>query len=98
MKRKAYVRVTEHITEGLTTPIEIICGVELRPLVAITVQYNSLRANMMRVLTPSRLRNYADDTIALALEERLGHAYPGRSYFIEVGRGNMDEYVQVFEP
>lgn len=98
MKRKAYLRVTEHITEGLTTPIEVIVGVELQPLVALSVQYSNLRENMRRMLTPSRLRNYADDTIAYTLEEMIGHAYNGRSYFIEVGRGNRDEYVQVFEP
>lgn len=97
-KRKAYVRVVWTITH-LAEPIEIIAGVELDRIQPVRLQYAYLKKLMETVLSPSMLSNYADDTLAYKLEDHIrGHYGPGRSYFIEIGRGKLDEYVQVFEP
>ena len=97
MNRKAYVRVTERITH-LAEPIEIIAGVELSRMKSVTSQYNRLRDALKVALSPSVLRNYDDDSIAASVELAIHKYYPFMpSYFIEVGRGNLDQYVQVFE-
>jgi len=96
-KRKAYVRVVERI-DHLAEPIEIIAGVELDMMRSVTNQYRELRLLIQHALSPSMLRNYNDGTLACALEDHIRVQHPGRSYFIEIGRGKLDQYVQVFEP
>lgn len=97
MNRKAYVRVTERFTH-LAEPLEVIAGVELRPVHSLTSQYTKLRGLMKVALAPSVLRNYSDEAIAASIELVIQANYPeSSSYFIEVGRGNLDQYVQVFE-
>lgn len=96
-KRKAYVRVVWTITH-LAEPIEITAGVELEHYLPVTQQYRNLRSMMETTLSPSRLSNFGDDLLAATLESSIRAWYPGKSYFIEVGRGKLDEYVQVFEP
>ena len=44
------------------------------------------------------LSNYGDDTLAATVERQIKLALPGYSYFIEIGRGNLDEYVQIYQP
>lgn len=96
MKRHAYIRATRKLTH-LAEPIEIIAGVELNTLETVRAQYNRLHGLLARALTPAMLRNYADDTMAAAVELAIQNTYGAEvSYFIEVGRGTQDEYVQVF--
>lgn len=97
MKRQAYVRVVEVISH-LEVPIEIIVGVELHALLSVSAQYEDVRQTLKRGLSPSILHNYSDASIAEVIEGQIKDRHPGRSYFIEVGRGNLDEYVQVFQP
>ena len=97
MKRKAYVRVSHKITH-LSVPIEIVAGVELDTLFPVSKQYAELRNNIVYSVSPTALNNYSDAEIATSIEARIIDQYPGKSYFLEVGRGALDEYVQVFEP
>jgi hypothetical protein len=96
-KRHAYVRVVERI-DHLAVPIEVIVGVELHKLLTVKAQYDDVRTMIRRALSPTMLRNYSDDALTEVIERHIQALYPGRSYFIEIGRGNLDEYVQVYVP
>jgi len=96
-KRQAYVRVVERI-DHLAVPIEIIAGVELDIMRSVSNQYREVREAVRAALSPTVLHNYSDGIMAESVEAQLLRRYPGRSYFIEIGRGNLDEYVQVYQP
>jgi hypothetical protein len=97
MKRKAYVRVTETF-DHLAEPVEVCVGVELSKVLTVKAQYVRLREYIRSAMSPWLLRNWSDEAIAGAIEAVIKDRYPEHiSYFIEVGRGKMDEYVQVFE-
>ena len=99
MTRKAYVRVTYTIDEPLVEPIEVIAGVELQQNLVLQYQYNELHKLLRRALSPSTLRNFSDAELNSRVEQEILRRYPeGTSYFIEVGRGKLDQYVQVFNP
>jgi hypothetical protein len=98
-KRKAYVRVT--LTPAISdhTTIEIVGGVELSPDRTLRGQYDLLRSTMEQALAPGALFSWSDAAINAAVELAILNTYPrGVSYFVEVGRGVMDEYVQVYHP
>lgn len=98
-QRKAYVRVVETLNPGEGyPPIEIIAGVELHPNETVTSQYGVVRRCIRRAISPTLLHNYSDAQINAAVEHEIVHTVPNRSYFIEVGRGAMDEYTQVYVP
>ena len=99
LTRKAYVRVVYTIDEPLVEPIEVIAGVELQPNLILQYQYNELHKVLRRALSPSTLRNFSDAELTGTVEQAILRRYPeGTSYFIEVGRGKLDQYVQVYHP
>ena len=91
--RYAYVRVTIATGDG----IEVCGGVELRAGENLTAMYAAVRTAMCDALKP--LTASVDDAqLAEAFERCVAANWPGRSYFCEVGRGYLDEYVQVWAP
>lgn len=97
--RKAYVRVVETFVGGLEQPIEVIAGIELHPVNTLRSQYDLLRKVIRTALHPSGLRNWSDEVINAQVEIGIVSTFgEQRSYFIEVGRGDLDEYVQVYLP
>lgn len=98
-KRQAYARVTVSFAVPSGDPIEVIAGIELHPYEPLRSQYDRLRKATTNALSPSSLRNYSDADINAAVERAIIETFGTRpSYFIEVGRGKLDEYVQVFLP
>lgn len=100
MSRHAYVRVTHHLNPEIPyVPIEVIAGVELQPMYTLRSQYDRLARVLKTAMTPVMAHNYSDEAINGAVEEAIKKEYGDKlSYFIEVGRGDMDEYVQVYQP
>jgi len=98
-KRQAYVRVTETFEVPNGDPVEVIAGVELHPNITLRWQYDQLRRAVKVALSPSILRNYSDAGINGRVEDQIRQIFGNQvSYFIEVGRGKLDEYVQVYQP
>lgn len=91
-RRYAYARVTIRMGE-----IELVAGVELQPGEGLRVLYQEVRALVERILATAPIA-WGDDQIAYLIESHLRLTFgPDRSYFIEVGRGSLDEYVQVYQ-
>jgi hypothetical protein len=89
-KREAYVRVTLCATENL----EVLVGVEIGEGEDPSILYAEVRA----AVWPVDIVDKNDMQIGKTVEEMIRFHYPGRSYFLEVGRGAGDEYVQIFQP
>lgn len=78
-------------------PVEIIAGVEIEPANTMVEQYTAVRLVLEARLNELFVWNAPDDDIAYAVEEVLLADFAGRSYFIEVGRGEQHEWVQLYE-
>lgn len=97
--RYAYARVTFSGQSTSGQPVEAIVGVELDPTLLPSVAYEGVRAGIGGRVDIRKLLETGDDVvIAAALEIEIKECWPGASYFIEVGRGLLNEWVQVFEP
>ena len=90
--RYAYVRVSVDLADG----IEVCGAVALLPGESCQLVYNKLRAEMHKWLSP--FADADDAAIATEFERLVLSVWPGRSYFCEVGRGYLDEWVQIFQP
>ena len=96
-----FVRVT--VKHG---DVEVIVGVDIgTETKPIADQYWEIRAIVEDRLSVDPLTTAEtewwkdpDDDIAARVETILRAAWPGRSYFIEVGRGTLNEWVQVYQP
>lgn len=100
--RYRYARVTFRLF-GDPENVEVIVGVQIPTSVpSISAFYRVVRRCLQGTADLLLTSGAPDDTIASGIEARIREDEelwePGRSYFVEVGRGNRDEYVQVFEP
>lgn len=99
----AYVRVTIKGNDLLGIPVEVVVGVAYTPLsqagerMSARAMYEQVRIAMERELL-SRIPDEEDEELAAAAESVILKGWPGLSYFIEVGRGDLDQWVQVFQP
>jgi hypothetical protein len=95
-RRYAYARVSVKVGE-----VEVVAGVEMRDawgdgVPTLPELYWQVRETVVRVATV--MAGCPDDQIAYHVESHLRERFGAdRSYFIEVGRGALDEYVQVFQ-
>ena len=95
-RRYFYARVTR-ASACKDGPVEIIAGVEVKQGELAREVYRETR-EILDQFRDVELRSFDDQLLANVTEQRIKHRWPdGRSYFLEVGRGPMDEYVQVYQ-
>lgn len=97
LTRYAYVRVVLRRTITAGEVVEIIVGVEHEPASLSSEEYVAVRAILEERLTEMFVWRANDDDLAEAVESAILFHFPGRSYFLEIGRGALDEWVQVYE-
>jgi hypothetical protein len=91
--RHAYARVTH--AQG---NVEIVAGVAILPRERAAEVYKRIERTLSLFL-PSELTGRADDDLADDTERLLKFEFPDlydRGFFLEVGRGDLDQYVQVY--
>lgn len=89
----AYARVVVKGTDSLGQKVEIIAGIEI-----LDDDHKELYEKVRKIISLDLDFNLSDIIIAARVEDLLSSCWPSRSYFLEVGRGDLDEWVQVFEP